>query len=438
MTTNKDETAIFWFRRDLRIEDNAALYHALKSDLKVLPIFIFDKDILEKIADKYDARVNFIHQQLEVLNLEFQKYQSGILTYYATPLHAFKEIDASFCIKAVYTNNDYEPYAIKRDQDVSDFLAEKGIQFFSYKDQLIFEKNEILKPDGKPYTVFTPYMKRWKLKLNTNSCLAYPSEEYAHNLYKIDFKVPLSMEEIGFKQSHIAFPEKYTEDQIIKNYEATRNFPILPTSKMGIHLRFGTLSIRSQVKIALKLSDTWLNELIWREFFHMIIYHFPYSAQQSFKPAYDRIEWRNNEKEFECWCRGETGFPIIDAGMRELNQTGFMHNRVRMLVASFLCKNLLIDWRWGEAYFAEKLLDYDLAANVGNWQWAAGSGCDAAPYFRIFNPLLQAEKFDKNQEYIKKWVAEIGTQQYPHPIVDAKSSAKHTIEVYKKALQSSS
>jgi len=434
MLTKKEEIAVFWFRRDLRLEDNAGLFHALNSGMKVLPVFIFDKNILDKLADKSDVRVNFIHQQLEGLNLELKRYHTGIITYYATPQQAFNEILASFCIKAVYTNNDYEPYAIQRDHDIDVFLAEKGIKFLSFKDQVIFEKDEILKTDGKPYTVFTPYMKKWKLKLETNPCQPYPSEEYTHNFYRKDFKNLLSLAEIGFKQSIMAYPEKTVEDRIIIDYEATRNFPFLPTSKIGIHLRFGTLSIRSQVKKALKLSDSWLNELIWREFFQMIICHFPYSAQLSFKPAYDRIEWRNNEKEFECWCRGETGFPIIDAGMRELNQTGFMHNRVRMIVASFLCKNLLIDWRWGEAYFAEKLLDYDLAANVGNWQWASGSGCDAAPYFRVFNPLLQAEKFDKKQEYIKRWISGFLTEDYIIPIVDAKLTAKKAIEVYKKAL----
>ncbi len=434
MEIKKETVAVFWFRRDLRLDDNAALFHALKSGLKVLPVFIFDKNILDKLSDKSDARVGFIHQQIILLNQALSKYNSGIVSYYQSPLDAFGEIVQTFDVNAVYTNNDYEPYAIKRDQIIRDFLGKKGIAFNTYKDQVIFEKREILKPDGKPYTVFTPYMKKWKLNLNASSYQPFPTEKYVDNFYRKDFENPISLKELGFQPSCIKVPSFHLEEGIIKNYAAQRNFPIYPTSQVGIHLRYGTVSIRSLIAKALELSDTWLNELIWREFFKMIVFHFPYSANQSFKPAYDRIEWRNDEHDFESWCRGETGYPMVDAGMRELNLTGFMHNRVRMVAASFLCKNLLIDWRWGEAYFSEKLLDYDLSSNVGNWQWAAGSGCDASPYFRIFNPLVQAAKFDKNQEYIRKWIPEMGTPDYVLPIVDAKLNAKKTIEAYKKAL----
>ncbi|MFZ4398650.1 MAG: cryptochrome/photolyase family protein [Bacteroidales bacterium] len=434
MITKKEDIVLFWFRRDLRLDDNAGLFHALQSGLKVLTIFIFDKIILDKLNDKSDARVNFIHQQIELLNLQLKKYNSTLLCFYSFPLDAFKEIIQKYSIQAVYANNDYEPYSIKRDKEISDFLAENGIEFRSYKDQVIFEKEDILKPDSKPYTIYTPYMKRWKQKLNITFYTSFPSEEFTENFYSLDFKIPPGLNELGFQTSNFEFPDKIPQDIIIKDYEKQRNLPILSTTKMGIHLRFGTVSVRKLLQKALILSETWLNELIWREFFQMIIYHFPYSEKHSFKPAYDRIEWHNNEKEFESWCKGETGFLLIDAGMRELNQSGFMHNRVRMLVASFLCKNLLIDWRWGEAYFADKLLDYDLSANVGNWQWAAGSGCDAAPYFRIFSPELQLGKFDKNHEYIKKWIPEYGTKDYSLPILDAKLTAKKAIEVYKKAL----
>jgi deoxyribodipyrimidine photo-lyase len=436
MATKREDIAIFWFRRDLRISDNIGLYHALNSGLKVLPVFIFDKGILDKLADKQDARVSFIHNRVSLLNNELQQYHSTVLTYYNHPLETFKEIIEFYSVKEVYTNNDYEPSAIKRDNEIAGLLAEHGIAFYSYKDQVIFEKGEILKSDKEPYTIFTPYKNQWKLRLTELMVKAFPVESYRCNLYMNDFKAPIGLEELGFIKSNSEYPAPMPDEAIIKNYEAQRNFPKLETTRIGVHLRFGTVSIRDMVRKALDLSDVWLNELIWREFFQMIIYHFPGTAQQAFKPAYDRIEWHNNEHEFECWCKGETGYPLVDAGMRELNCTGFMHNRVRMVTASFLCKNLLIDWRWGEAYFAEKLLDFDLAANVGNWQWAAGSGCDAAPYFRIFNPTLQAEKFDKNQEYIRKWVPEIGTPNYPMPMVDAKLTAKKTIVVYKNALNS--
>ncbi len=434
MNTEKEPIAIFWFRRDLRLHDNAGLFHALKSGIKVLPIFIFDKSILDKLSDRSDARVNFIHDQLTHLNRELSKYNSTLKTYNNYPKETFKELVNSYNIKAVFTNNDYEPQAIKRDDEISQLLKEKGIQFFSYKDQVIFEKNEIVKADQKPYTIFTPFKNRWLSLLTPEHYEPYPNQKYFHNFFQIPNDQLLSLEDIGFEKSNLEFPSGMVDESIIKDYENTRNFPSLNTTKMGIHLRFGTISIRALVKKTLYVNDTWLSELIWRDFFMMIVYCFPHSAKESFKPAYDRIVWKNNEKDFDAWRNGLTGYPLVDAGMRELNETGFMHNRVRMLTASFLCKNLLIDWRWGEAYFAEKLLDYDLASNVGNWQWASGSGCDAAPYFRIFSPELQAQKFDKKNEYIKKWIPEFGTEQYPAPIIDAKLSAKKTIEVYKKAL----
>ena len=436
MKKAKEDIAIFWFRRDLRLNDNVGLFHALNSGLKVIPIFIFDRGILERLSSRSDARVNFIHAQVERINLELKKYNSTLLTFHKHPQQCFEEIIDCYNVKAVYTNNDYEPLAISRDNKISNFLAEKGIGFHSYKDQVIFEKKEIVKADDSPYTVFTPYKNRWLTVFNSSNCHTFETEKSFYNLYKLEFAPVLSLSDIGFEVSNIKFPESVPNEDIIKNYDNIRNFPIIPTTHMGIHLRFGTVSIRALVKKASGLNDTWLSELIWRDFFQMIIYNFPHSAKNSFKPAYDKIVWRNNESDFSAWCKGETGYPLVDAGMRELNQTGFMHNRVRMLTASFLCKNLLIDWRWGEAYFAEKLLDYDLASNVGNWQWASSSGCDAAPYFRIFSPELQAEKFDKKNEYIKKWIPEYGTPEYVDPIIDAKKNAKLTIEIYKSALNS--
>jgi deoxyribodipyrimidine photo-lyase len=434
--SKKENISIFWFRRDLRLFDNNGLFHALTSGLKVLPVFIFDKNILEKLSDKNDARVSFIHSQIELLNHELKKYNSTIITIYNNPVAAFNYIINNYCVKKVYTNNDYEPYAIKRDSEVSAFLSAQGIDFITFKDHVIFEKGDILKSDGKPYTIFTPYMKQWKLKFTENCCNTIQTEKYFNNFFLSENIAPISLIELGFVKSKLEIIACKVDEEIVRNYESTRNFPEYNTTKLGLHLRFGTVSIRELIKKAFELSNVWLNEIIWREFFQMIMFHFPYSAKNSFKPAYDRIKWRNNEQEFELWCNGKTGYALVDAGMRELNKTGFMHNRIRMVVASFLCKNLLIDWRWGEAYFAEKLLDFDLASNVGNWQWAAGSGCDAAPYFRIFSPTLQAGKFDKNQKYIKKWIPEFGTNTYSKPIIDSKITAKNTIEVYKKALNS--
>src|SRR5690606_1162321 len=294
---------------------------------------------------------------------------------------------------------DYEPYAIERDTQIHDFLQQKNISFITFKDQVIFEKSEVMKPDGTPYTVFTPYSKKWKQKYLSNKPSFLASENYLYNfLQNVTYPFP-SLSAIGFEDAGMNIPELDIGVGTIKNYNETRNIPVLGTSFVGIHLRFGTVSIRHMVELANKLNEQWLNELIWREFFMMILFHFPHVANQSFRKKYDHIQWRNNEAEFELWCKGETGYPIVDAGMRQLNETGWMHNRVRLVVASFLTKHLLIDWRWGEAYFAEKLLDYELASNNGNWQWAAGSGCDAAPYFRIFNPAEQTRKFDPELKY---------------------------------------
>lgn len=426
---------IFWFRRDLRLEDNAGLYHALKNGQSVLPIFIFDKHILDNLEDRKDARLEFIHTSIEHINVQLKELGSSLKVFYATPEKVFKELLKEYTIEAVYTNHDYEPYALERDKGIGLFLEKHGVKFKTHKDQCIFEKEEITKDDGKPYTIFTPYSKKWKTKLNDFYLKPYPNKKYFKNLIKVKpFEIP-TLDEMGFEKTGMIFPAKTIRKSIITHYKEQRDFPALNgTSHLSVHLRFGTVSIRALGKQALLLNETWLNELIWRDFYMMILYHFPHVENNSFKPAYNRIEWRNNETEFKAWCEGKTGFPIVDAGMRELNATGFMHNRVRMIVASFLVKDLLIDWRWGEAYFAQKLLDFDLSANNGGWQWAAGSGCDAAPYFRVFNPTEQIRKFDPKYEYIKKWVPEFNTKAYPKPIVDHAVARLRVLKVYKEAL----
>jgi deoxyribodipyrimidine photo-lyase len=429
---------IIWFRRDLRLTDNAALYHALKSNHPVLPVFIFDRNILDKLENKADMRVEFIHAALEEMQLALQQMGSSLQVYYGFPEQVYAELFEKFSIEKVFTNHDYEPYAIERDTAIKHLLESHGASFHTYKDQVIFEKNEVIKDDGTPYTVFTPYANKWKKLLTSFQLRSYPTEKYFHNFYRqSQIELP-SLESMCFQKTAQSFPGKQLADDVISHYAERRNFPALAegTSKMGVHLRFGTVSIRQLASKAQKLNDTYLNELIWRDFYHMILWHFPKVGKgKSFKEAYDRIEWRNNEKEFQQWCEGMTGYPIVDAGMRELNATGYMHNRVRMITASFLTKHLLIDWRWGEAYFAEKLLDFDLAANNGGWQWASSSGCDAAPYFRVFNPRLQTEKFDKDLKYIKKWVPEFQEFSYPQPIVVHEEARKRVLEVYAKALK---
>jgi len=430
----KDKVNIFWFRRDLRLEDNTGLYHALRSGLPVLPVFIFDTEILDKLENKTDARVEFIYNALTEIDSELKQQGSSLLALAGKPADVWKRLIDEYDITEVFTNHDYEPYALSRDSSVEAILKANGIKFNKFKDQVIFEKHEVVKPDGKPYSIYTPYSKTWRANLNENALKDYSIKKAGFNFHKFSSKL-LAIEALGFKRSGISFPSKEIRKEIIKNYENTRDIPSIDgTSRLSVHLRFGTISPRGLVKQAMKLNDVWLKELIWRDFFMMILYHYPHSAVSSFRPEYDRIKWRNNEEEFEAWCNGETGYPLVDAGMRELNATGFMHNRVRMITASFLCKDLLIDWRWGERYFADKLLDYEMSSNVGNWQWAAGTGCDAAPYFRIFNPTSQQEKFDPEHKYINKWVPEYGNFGYVQPIVDHKFARERTLKVYKEAI----
>ncbi len=435
--TNKmaEKITIFWFRRDLRLEDNCALFHALNSSNKVLPIFIFDNDILNKLP-KNDARVSFIHQELSNINYQLKEIGSSLAVFQGKPLEVYRKLSLKYTIKTVFTNHDYEPYANKRDTEIKEFLASKNIEFKTYKDQVIFERNEIVKQDGTPYKVYTPYSRKWLEAFRFKGIQFYPSEEFFDNFIKNKNHQFLSLKDINFIKSPIEIASYKISPKLINEYEETRNYPAKnATSKLGTHLRFGTVSIRKIVDKASKSNNiTFLKELIWREFFMQILWHFPHTPKDSFKSKYDRIVWRNNEEEFKAWCNGKTGYPLVDAGMRELNNTGFMHNRVRMLVGSFLCKHLLIDWRWGEAYFAEKLHDYEMASNVGNWQWVAGSGVDASPYFRIFNPTTQIKKFDKDLKYIKKWVPEFQEFTYPKEIVAHKFARDRCLKVYKEAV----
>ncbi|QWX84908.1 deoxyribodipyrimidine photo-lyase [Cellulophaga sp. HaHaR_3_176] len=432
------KVSIFWFRRDLRLDDNVGFLASLKGEFPVLPIFIFDKEILEKLPQD-DARVSFIFETLQNMREELQtKVNSSIGIYYSTPEKVFNELSESYSIQEVYTNTDYEPYAKKRDEDIKKLLEKKNIKFNTFKDQVIFEKNDVLKDDGDPYVVYTPFKNKWKsiFKPSTDLKIHYTSQ-YLDNTIEHSRLPNLSLSDIGFKKSSITVPEYTVTPDLIENYEDTRNYPALDgTSRLGPYLRFGVVSIRKMMKKAInEKNEVFWSELIWREFFMQIMYHFPHTTHEAFRPKYDRITWRNNEDEFEKWKNGQTGYALVDAGMRELNTTGYMHNRVRMLVASFLCKHLLIDWRWGEAYFAEKLLDFDLSANVGNWQWAAGSGVDAAPYFRIFNPMTQVDKFDKQKEYINKWVPDLQELTYPEKMVDHKLARERCLSTYKKALE---
>ncbi|TXE10791.1 deoxyribodipyrimidine photo-lyase [Gelidibacter salicanalis] len=427
---------IFWFRRDLRLDDNVGFYHALKNEHPVLPIFIFDPEILDELP-KNDARVTFIHDSLQTMRDTLQdKHGSSLAIYHGKPLEIYKQLVKSYDISAVYTNRDYEPYASKRDAKLSAFLSEHDITFKTFKDQVIFEKDEVVKKDGDPYMVYTPYMNVWKEKFKSIDLEIYNTNAYLNNLVKNTRLPNLSLSEIGFKKSTQNIADYEVTPTLIQDYENTRNYPAKDsTSRLGPHLRFGTVSIRKMIKKAIaENNEIFWQELIWREFFMQILWHFPRTVEESFKRKYDRIEWRNNEVEFKKWCEGTTGYPLVDAGMRQLNTTGFMHNRVRMLVGSFLCKHLLIDWRWGEAYFAEKLHDYEMSSNIGNWQWVAGSGVDASPYFRIFNPTTQIDKFDKDLKYIKRWVPEFDSASYPEPMVDHKEARERCLETYKRAL----
>ena len=430
----KENFSVFWFRRDLRLDDNLGLNAALSSGLKVIPIFIFDTEIINKL-EKNDLRIKMIHAALVKLNDAMLGNRCNVGMYLGNPKAVFESLLKKYKIKSVYTNRDYEPYALKRDKSIKSFLEKKNVTYKSFKDQVIFEKDEVVKDDGNPYKVYTPYSRKWIETLNARGFETCKSETKLNSLASLELPY-LTLKEIGFDEKKFDIPLFNIDFKTIEKYEETRNFPYLnSTSRIGAHLRFGFVSIRKLVEKAHKKSNkTYLKELIWREFFMQILWHFPYTQEKSFKPKYDRIKWLNNDEEFKKWCEGNTGYPLVDAGMRELNQTGFMHNRVRMLVGSFLCKHLLIDWRWGEKYFAKKLLDYEMSSNVGNWQWVAGCGVDASPYFRIFNPKEQIKKFDKDFKYIKKWVPEFQSSLYPKEIIDHKFARNRCLETFKAAV----
>jgi deoxyribodipyrimidine photo-lyase len=437
----KDTIFIFWFRRDLRLEDNVGLYHALyqakQKGYKVLPLFIFDKTILDKLEDKNDRRVDFIHRTIMNMQSELVEKGKSIWIENDQPINVFNTYLKKYKIAGVYINHDYEPLAIERDDQIKSLLEKNNIEFHSFKDQVIFEKEEVIKDDGKPYTIYTPYANKWRTYWASHVPKIHPSIKLLD--YFIDSKpLPIpSLKQIGFNTTDLTIPPIQWDANLVKKYTDQRNFPAIKgTTQLSVHLRFGTISVRQLALATQTINSTFFNELIWRDFYHMILWHFPQVGKgKSFKAQYDFIEWRNNEKEFQAWCDGQTGYPIVDAGMRELNKTGFMHNRVRMIVASFLTKHLLIDWRWGEGYFAQKLLDFDLAANNGGWQWASGSGCDAAPYFRVFNPRLQTEKFDKELKYIRKWIPELDSLSYPKPIVVHEEARVRVLAAYAKALK---
>ena len=429
--------AIHWFRRDLRLHDNHALSLALNSGMPVKPIFIFDTQILDKLEDKKDKRVQFIHNELLTMKKTLREYGSDLTIYHGDPKKVWKDILEENDVAAVYTNEDYEPYAVDRDKDVALLLEGHMVEFTSVSDHILYPKNEVLKDDGKPYTVYTPYMKKWKLRFDKKDLQPYHCALNESKLFQHTSGAHESLESIGFERVQANYPSKELNKEILEHYADKRDIPsVKGTSRLSVHLRFGTVSVRQLYAQAWNTSEKWVNELIWRSFYASILYHFPHVQKEAFRPVYDRIPWRNNEDEFEAWKSGKTGYPLVDAGMRELNETGFMHNRVRMLVASFLTKHLLIDWRWGEAYFAKKLLDFELASNNGGWQWAAGSGVDAAPYFRIFNPESQQKKFDPKGIYIRKWIPEFDSFDYPKPVVDHKFARQRCLDTYKEALKS--
>ncbi|HLN53323.1 MAG TPA: deoxyribodipyrimidine photo-lyase, partial [Lentimicrobium sp.] len=435
---NPELVSVFWFRRDLRLDDNTGLREALKAGDPVLPLFIFDTVILKKLSHD-DRRVAFIHLQLSEIDKELRKYGSSLLVKVGKPVEVFGQLMQEINIRAVYANRDFESYGVQRDTNVKNLLAANGAGFFGFTDHVIMEPGSVVKADGKPFEVFTPFRNRWMKLFATDgrdrangSDRAWPVTRFIEYIHT---PIP-SLEEIGFSTSNISFPKKETDSEKLAAYHETRDFPALDsTSRLGVHLRFGTISIRQLVAKAASLSETFLDELIWREFFIHILAFYPRVVNESFRKQYDNIRWLNDETAFKRWCDGTTGYPLVDAGMRELKATGFMHNRVRMVTASFLVKHLLIDWRWGESWFASLLLDYELASNNGNWQWAAGCGCDAAPYFRIFNPMRQQQRFDPNFIYIKKWVPEFGSKDYPHPMIDHEFARERCIRVYKGALR---
>jgi deoxyribodipyrimidine photo-lyase len=431
---------VFWFRRDLRLEDNRGFYEALTSGHQVLPLFIFDQEILGRLPDRNDRRVQFIHHRLQELQQQLRAQGSELLVRNGKPLEVFEQLLGEFAIEGVFLNRDHDPYPKRRDDEVKKFMADRGLLFREFQDHFVFEREQILTDKGTPYTVYTPYSKKWLARLEADDSFIhhFPSEKKQTALAKgLPRQNIPSLASLGFDATSMKAPPGVVpliDERILKGYEAHRNDVFNPhaTTQLGIHLRFGTLSVRELVRRALPLSQTYVKEIAWRDFFSQVLYHYPHVVRQSFRAEFDKVAWSQSQEDFQRWQDGMTGFPLVDAGMRELRATGTMPNRVRMNVASFLCKDLLIHWSWGERYFAGVLLDYDLSSNNGNWQWAAGTGCDAAPYFRVFNPELQRQKFDPKGEYVRRWVPEWNTPSYPAPMVDHAQAARRAIFEYGK------
>ena len=421
---NNINNSLVWLRRDLRLYDHNALFSALKNSKAVYCCFIFDINILENLTIKNDRRIDFIWHALKEIKTELNNLGSDLIVEVGDPIILIPSLIQKYKCSALFLNKDYEKYAIDRDKKISDTLQLNNIETHRYKDQVIFEEKEILTQNNSPYTVFTPYKNNHLKRIFNEGISQFDCDSYKVNLAKFKNRPLQSLKEIGFEKSNISSIKvplgtkggfTLIEDfkARIKNYNHSRNFPgVKGVSYLSVHNRFGTVSIRHLARIAIENnsegSSTWLNELIWRDFYFQILSNFPHIEEgKAFKLKYNNLKFENNEKLFTAWKNGQTGFPIIDAGMRQLNLTGFMHNRLRMIIACFLVKDLLIDWRWGEKYFSDHLIDYDLSANNGGWQWAASTGCDAQPYFRIFNPLLQSERFDPDGNFIKKYVPEL-------------------------------
>ncbi len=442
-----DPVSIFWFRRDLRLDDNAGLHAALRAGTPVVPLFVFDRHILDVLEDRDDARVTFLHGLVRGLRERFETLGVGMEVHYGSPEKVWRELLERYAVSAAYANEDYEPYAKERDASVAELLRRRGADLHLYKDQVIFAHDEVTKKDGNPYTVFTPYSKVWRDRLSSKMdtdangeevsfyLKSYPSADYADRFAEQGALDMPSLADLGFSESDTPIPDTEVPAELIERYDETRDYPgIAGTSRLGPHLRHGSVSIRGWARRAQRLNETFLSELIWRDFYSQVLQHSPRVVSHSFKPAYENIPWENDEDHFAAWCEGRTGYPLVDAGMRQLRAIGYVHNRVRMVVASFLTKHLLTDWRWGEAHFARYLLDYELASNNGGWQWAAGCGTDASPYFRVFNPESQLRKFDPELTYVKQYVPEYGTDEYPAPIVDHREAREKAIRVYKTAL----
>jgi len=471
--------SLVWFRRDLRDYDHAALYHALKSSNQVFCVFVFDTAILDKLSDTQDRRVEFIWESVKELKAALQAKGSDLIVLHGKTAAEIPALACSLEVQAVYTNHDYEPEAIARDANVAATLKDRQIDFHHFKDQVIFEKDEVLSMSKKPYSVFTPYKNMWLKTVNDFYLKPYPVDSYLQHLAKPEGKHAIadipSLESLGFASTNLSelrLPTGMSGGaqlfadfvQRINRYKEARDFPsIKGVSYLSVHLRFGTISIRHLARAAWQTggagAETWLSELIWRDFYFQILHHQPRVASgHAFKAEFESLPFPNSHELFKAWCDGKTGYPLVDAAMRQLNSTGFMHNRLRMVAASFLVKDLLVDWRWGERYFAEKLIDFDFSANNGGWQWAASTGCDAQPWFRIFNPVTQSERFDANGRFIRKYVTELTNcsdkeihapwlmpaqrqtaintvigRDYPQPIVDHAAQRERALSLYKAA-----